>query len=495
MGRTGHRLETTARGALAAALTLAVLAGQGEPAAPADGAASAAAAADFRTPDGSRVLLLPDGGAPLVHWAVATPCGAAIDPLTSPGLAAACAEASLRGTWRTGSFDTDRERAARTALDAAATDLQVAPRSGGAVPAELQAAVDRLRAEAAALCDPLAFRRVLLAAPTTDLELQQSEHATVLTFTTTPLAVAAVAKLLVERREDQALRSVRDDLAARSRAAAARWDEAPLSPLYAELLALAFPGHPLARAGDRPTAADCTRAQALATWNRAQHPLHTVHVLTGNFDPAAVRRALEDAFATTALPAPEPLPAATPRQWPALRRSLVPGAAHPAAVLAVPLRPGDDRAAVQTAARWFAGGDDSWLAREFVRRGRKGVRVETRAPWPEGAGTGMLVIEVQDPGGGAVTLADELLALCAPTAAKAPRAGELAAAFGGVLREFELATRRPDAAAAWFARELLLHPDAAAPPPPPQTPAYPELPALLQGILGRTPIVVEWRDT
>lgn len=468
------------------------------PAAPAASAAQApatpAGALDFTTADGTRVVLLPIGGPPLVHWAVATPCGALVDPPSVPGLAEAIAAASLRGTWRTGSRDAAQERAALDALDAAERDLQSAPRTDGKPPPELAATVARLQHEVLALGDPQAFRRVLAATPVDDLELRSDGRMAVLQLTTAPFAVPQLARLLKERREEPALRGFRYDLQQWQTRATAAWDAEPMAPLYAEVLAQAFPGHPLARSGDRPASAGCQRAQALATWARSQHPSRSVHVLIGNFDPQAVQQVLQQTFADTALPTPDALPEAVPRAQPALRRALVPGARHPAAVLAFALPAGVDPVAAATAARWFADGDGSWLAQELVRQGRKKIAVAVRAPWPDGAATGLLAIEVADPAGGDPALADEVLKLCAAAVAKQPRPGELPAAYGSVLRAFEQRTRRPADQAALFATRLWAEPTRRIADLPPRAAAFAELPALLQRILDGNPIVIEWRD-
>jgi hypothetical protein len=448
----------------------------------------------FRTPDGSMVVLLPAGGPPLVHWAVATPCGPQVDPPTAPGTAAAAMLASMRGTWATGSLDAEKEKQTLAALDAAETDLVLAPRADGQPPAELVQKVEALRAAAAALCDPQAFRRVLAATPTQDVTVRFDGDVALLEFTTVPFAVPALARLLVQRREAQALRQVREDLQQLQDSAVAAWDREPLSPLYAEVLALSFPGHPLARSGDRPVVAGFRREFATATWARAQHPVRTVHVLTGSFDVAAVRTALEQAFAATALPAQEPLVRATPRAQTALRRALVPGAHHPAAVLAFPIPAMADPVAVATAADWFAGGRGSWLQGELVRQGRKRVEVAVRAPWPPASSPGLVVIEVQDPEGGAVTIADEVLKLCAAAVKKEPRPGDLPGAFGTVLHDFELRTHRPLDEAGQFASWLLQTNESTLPWLLPHNVGYPDLPALLQRILDGNPVVIEWRD-
>ncbi len=449
---------------------------------------------DFQTGDGSRVLLFPIGGPPLIHWAIATPCGPQVDPPSTPGMAAAVALASLRGTWTTGSLDADRERRALLELDAAETDLAVAPRLDGKAPPDLVSAVDGLRRQAAALGDPLAYRRVMMALPTQDLRVTFAGDTALLELTTTQFAVPAVARLLRERREEPALRGVRAELQQLQERATAAWDNAPLAPLYAEVLALAFAGHPLARSGDRPATASFQRALATATFARSQHPSRSVHVLIGNFDTTAVRAALEATFATTALPTPDALQPPLARALPAMRRSQVPGARYPAAVLAFAIPPSADPLAAATAAGWFADGPGSWLHSELVRRGRKNVEVAVRAPWPAGAGPGLLVVEVRDPAGGGPKIADEVLELCTAKVKKEPRPGDLPAAFGTVLRDFEQATRRPGDQAARFAARLLQTPGLTSAALPPHNLAMPELTALLQQILGGNPIVIEWRD-
>jgi hypothetical protein len=446
----------------------------------------------FVTGDGSRVLLLPGTGPPVVHWAIASPCGPLVDPETAPGLAAACALVSLAGTWQTGSFDARREAAALAALDAAEADLASAPRTDGKAPDALVTRADELRAAAGRLADPLAWRRVMLAAPVIDLRVATHEGAAVLSLTTMPTAVPSVAKLLLERREHQALRGVRGAFETARERATAVWDADPLAPLRAEALALAFPGSPLARGGDRPPSGGFTRAQALATWAASQHPSRTVHVLTGNFEPATVETLLRAVFQETALP-PPPAAATAPRPAAAVRRAIVPGARHPAIVIAWPLQDREDPRELALLAGWFGVGADSWLGRELQRRGRRGVKVHAQAPWPPGAPGGLFEIEVTDAAGSPPGLADQVLALCRATTKKAPREGELDQVRGTVLAEWSKDTQRGADLAAQIARTMLLHPGLQLPGAPLGAAALADLPARLQRILDGTPIVVEWR--
>lgn len=453
--------------------------------------ASAQSAVDFRTPDGTRIVLLPDRGAPTLTWAVATPTGPQVDPAGLPGLAAATVHASMRGTFRTGSLDSGAERAARKELDDALAALAALP--PGQERAEANERVVAARERAAKLCDAHAFRRVLAAAPASDVAVQVDDDTAVLTMTTTPSAVPAVARLLFERREDQALRDVDLDLAVWQNTVAAHFDRSSSAPLYAEVLAMAFPGHPLARAGDRPNAAVARLDAAMQTWARSQHPRRSVHVLAGNFDPTAVRAHLDAVFTTTALPLPEAVPPALPREQAAARRSLVPGARHPAALIAFALRPGTPPEAAATVARWLADGPDSWLARELRGQGRPAVTVAVRAPWPAGAAAGLCVIEVADQPGAPARLADDVLAALGRAKTANPEVAELQTAFATTQSDFTRATDGRTRTATLVATRALLQPEAELPQRK-GPPAYAELPALLRALLATHPVVVEWRD-
>lgn len=459
------------------------------------GAAEACAQApvDFRSKDGTRFVLVPTPGAPMVHWAVATPIGVAVDPADAPGLAEAAALASMRGTWNFGSLDVARERQTLAELDALDADLRGAPKGTAAELDAKRARANELRALAATLCDAAAFRRVLAAAPAAGVQVRSTATASILSLRTTPLALPQVAKLLVDRRERQVLRGIDAELEAVQSRAVAAWDADPLSPLRAEALALAFAGNPLARAGERPQPAPARRDTALATWAQSQHPQNTVHVLTGSFDPASVRADLERAFERTLLPAAQPRQPAVPRALTATRRAAVPGARFPAVLVAFALPPELDRDAAATAARWFADGPDSWLGKELVRSGRATARVAARAPWPEGAATGLLLVEVTDAAGTRAGLTEETLALIANGRSAAPEPGQLPLRFAAQQRAFELATDGAAGFAAWCAERTLTIGGNAIPAAP-TAPVYPELAERLRGILASSPIVVEWSD-
>lgn len=376
--------------------------------------ASAQEAVDFRTPDGSRCVLVVDRALLQVQWAVATWADPADDPPGLAGLAFATVVSSMHGTWRTGSLDAAREQDALAALDRALA------RPAATSTAADQAALRDAQRDAEALADLRMFPRVLAAAPAWRPEVRN--HGAVATFAlaTVPEAIAEVARLLVERREQQPLRRLPEAWRDHEACLAATRTNDSSGAVRAEVLELTMPGHPLATWLGTPTVASPRRDQALAAWAATQRPERTVHVLLGNFDAAAVRDALAAAFTTTALP-PAPPPSRPPvRPLANARRSTIAGAATPAAALAWALPAGVDRDQLAVAVRWLAGGPDSVLGQELQRAGRAAAVVRCTAPWPPSPdGQGLLLIECNDRTG-SVGLADLLLRACGQAAGKPP---------------------------------------------------------------------------
>lgn len=448
---------------------------------------------DFRAMDGTRFLLLSQGGAPMVHWAIAVPIGPRVDPPGQAGITEAVFRSSIRGGFGIGSLDAAKERKAIEELDALETELH-GPVGKSPDESKVKAVrADELRASIASLSDRAAFRRVLAGAPATNITLRASGGVAIFSLTTTPLGAQTIAKLLFELREHPALRDYATELAAIRRRDTAAWDQDPLAPLYAEALALAFAGHPIARAGERPSNDPVRRPDALVAFSRSQHPQHTVHALVGSFDVAAMRVQLQRAFSTTSLTNAGAIARAEARAPNATRRAIVPGARRPAALIAYALPQGTNRHAIETVARWFADGPDSWLARELAQAGRAGATVAVRAPWPDSAEPGLLVIEATDVAGTSPTLADDVLHILARAQKAAPEPGRMPLRFAAIQRDFLTATGSPSELASSMAAfgVKIESTDAFA---PPATPAFGELAQQLHAILAASPIVVEWRD-
>lgn len=423
-----------------AALTLAALA-------TAQSGAARPEPVDFRTPDGSRFVLLPRPKMETVEWAIATPADAALDLPGLEGLAVVAAKTSLFGTWQIGSLDAEKEQAAHRRLDAAWREM-FATKMSPAAQAELKAAQD----EVAALGDPAVFRRVLATIPVDRPEVRHVGTAAVLSLTTVPEALPQLCDLLVQRREQQALRELpkvwAEELVARQRA----FDADPRSLLYAEVVAMALPGHPALRNFERPSAMPPQRSQAQVAWQRSQHPARTVHVLLGGFDPTTVRNLLESKFDSTALPL-EPLPEAPlVRPIASERRSTVPGCKAAATLFAWQLPAGTDATTATAMARWLAG-PQGRIADELRKRGLGDREVRVRAPWPAALGlAGLLLVEIGGPQDGkerADTLRDAVMATVAEAAAEGPGSAE----SERIDRDMARAAATVAAEPRWLARE------------------------------------------
>lgn len=402
---------------------------------------------DFRTPDGSRFLLLPLPGAELVEWAIASPSDAAYDLPGLDGLGAAVVTASLGGTWETGSLDAAKEQVALERLDTAWGQM-FATRMGAAAQTELAAA----RAEAAALGDPRVFRRVLAALPAERVEVVPVGPTTVFAMTTLPEALPELCDLLVERRDRQVLRDLErvwtEELVQRQRT----FDANPRLPIYAEVVALALPGHPALRNFERPGLIPPQRRQAMQTWLRTQHPSRTVHALVGSFDPLALRQLLEQKFAVVQVPA-EPLPAPVPvRAIATERRSAVPAGKEPVTAFAWQLQGNHDATTALALARWLAG-PTGRIAAGLRQRNLGELEVRVQAPWPPALGlAGLVLVEVGGPAKAeqAATLRTAVAAIVAEAAASGPTAAELQR----VRDEMVAAEAAIAADRRWLAREL-----------------------------------------
>jgi hypothetical protein len=438
----------------------------------------------FQTPDGSRFVLIADATIPQVHWAVASPADPAEDPPGYEGLAWTTAQVSLHGTWRTGSRDATREREALAQLDNAWQSLL----AGGTTAADLE----RLDEQARALADLATFPRVLASAPTWRPEVVARGPVAVLVLTTLPGALDEVARLLVERREEQALRELPrawvQTFSERSRAFLADRRR----PVRAEALALAMPDHPANRAIEPPAPTTLTRERAFAAWHRTQRPERTVHVLLGDFDPAAARAVLQARFASTALPATPPSPAPAARPLAGMRRSAVQGVPIPSVTIAWQLPPGADRFVLATALRWLADGIDSELGRALVQKGRTAT-TRAEAPWPATLdGRGLVLVEASDRGG-IDGLADLLLAACRDAAARPPDAQRLQAVTAALQRDWRQAHADPRQATIDVAAAMLAWPQQAATLVWPDAVAAEAVRELLARTFGAPPVIVEGR--
>ena len=194
---------------------------------------------EFTTPDGSRFVLVQDPQLSQVHWALASWTDGRDDPPGLAGLTTATLRASLLGTWTTGSKDPEAEQRALEALDEAWQARMAAPGDAAVNRTLLQ----RDRA-AAALCDPRAFGRVLAAMPAHRPEIVERDGVGVFALTTVAPALPQVARMVFERREQQALRGLARTWLPSVMARAEAHARHPERRVQAELLALTAPTSP-----------------------------------------------------------------------------------------------------------------------------------------------------------------------------------------------------------------------------------------------------------
>jgi hypothetical protein len=448
--------------------------------------ANAPAARSLTTPDGSRFVLLADAQLRQVHWSLASWIDGRDDPPNLAGLTLATLHASLNGTWATGSADADAEQAALAALDLAWQDRMTDP--GDA--AYGRTLVQRDRA-AAALCDQRAFGRVLAALPAHRPEIVERGGVGVFALTTVAQALPQLARLIVERREQQALRGLARSWLPNVMQRAADYQAHPERRVQAELLSLAAPTSPTIALLEPPPIAAPRRAQALDAWTASQHPTRTVHVLYGGFDPDAVAAMLADVFAKTALPEPPPSRRRAARRLAAQRRSVIPGLPASQVSLAWVLPEGTNRWVASVAARWLSEGPLARL-KQLLRKERPKLEVAATTPWPSGAQPGLLRLDARDPGG-REGLAEDLIEACRLAAEQELADGLYYRANMSAIRDWFAATTETRELAVLLAARALTEPDAdisAAPPKPIQGKA---IRAVLRPTFRAQPAIVEGR--
>ncbi|MFN3242323.1 MAG: insulinase family protein [Planctomycetota bacterium] len=438
----------------------------------------------FTAPDGSRFVLVQDDQQRQLHWALACWTDGRDDPPGFAGLTSAAVEVSLNGTWTTGSADADAERAALRALDQSWQVKMVDPNN-----AENNATLLARDQAAADLGDPRTFRRVLAATPAFRPEIVHRDGVAVLVLTTIEPALPAVARLLVERREQQALRGLArawlPDVMARAQQHALH----PERRIHAELLALTMPLSPAIAGLEPPPMTAPKRADALASWQRSQHPTRTAHVLYGAFDLDRAERVLKEAFAATALPQPVQRPAAPPRPLGAQRRSIVPGMPTDSVSLAWLLPTDVDPWTLRVAGHWLAG-DGRGTIRHTLRKKRPDLQVEVVAPWPTAGNPALLRIDVRDPGR-IEGLAADVLDACRQAAALELANGSYHRANTTAQREWTRATSDTRALTTRLAERVLARPGLPVSPKMPPMQKGAEIRRVLAATFASQPAIVE----
>lgn len=402
------------------------------------------------TPDGSTFFLIQDPTVAHIHWAIASWSDGRDDPTGLPGLALATARASLAGTWSTGSRNPQAEREALNKLEAA-WQQQVA-RPGDPKAATNVVTIDK---EAAELSDHRMFTRVLAAAPALQPEVLDRGAFAVFALSTTESAIETVAKLLLERREDQALRGLFRAWMPRLMAQSETHAKHPRRRLYTEVLALLMPSSPAIALLDAPPITVPDRDQAQATWQASQHPTNTVNVLIGNFNAKHIKETLKQVFAGTNLVAPTRREV-SPSTLRGQRRSIVPGITSGGGAIAWTLPPITDPTALELARRWLM--DERGPLRRALGKARPNLVIDCRAPWPMTAnGQSLLLLDVQDPNG-KPGLVDEVIAICKTIADKPFSQGQFYRNYLQLMHDWNQTSDSPRAVAVMLAERALAWP-------------------------------------
>jgi hypothetical protein len=435
------------------------------------------------TPDGSRFHLIQDPTVAHIHWAIAAWADGRDDPPGLPGLTLATAQASLAGTWTTGSSDPQAEREALTKLDAAWQQQLAKPGDR-----TIAALVIQLDQEAAKLGDRRMFERLLAAAPALHPEVLDRAPLTVFALTTTEPAIETVARLILERREEQVLRGL---ARAWVPSVLARLQDHAMHPrrrMYAEVLALLMPSSPAIAHMEAPPVAAPNRNSAMAAWQASQHPANTVHILIGNFDPTYLKNTLNLVFAETKLVAPKRRQT-TPRPLRGQRRSIVPGIASGGGTIAWVLPPITDPTELELARRWLM--DKRGPLHRALDKKRPNLVIDCRAPWPITTnGQSLLLLDIQDPKG-KPGVVNEVLEICATITAKPFHTGLFYKTFLQLSREWNSSADSPRSIAIMLAERALVWPSVTLDQLAPRHHRGEDIHPILKAVFGSYPAIVE----
>jgi hypothetical protein len=353
----------------------------------------------FTTPDGSRFLLAVDPDAPpLVHWAVGAMHAADLDPPGALGLSRSVLRASLAGTWQHGSLDAAAEAKTLEALDQLLAQTWRDHGHPSEWPEAVSARVEPARQAVRALGDPNAWRRAVVSIPATEPLVVEEGGITVVAVSTATRSLPRLATLLLDWRENVTLRSFHDvwqdtvaDLAAQS--------SSPVGRLRREVLGTAFLGSAAARGID-PRATFVPSAEARQQFARVAHPLRTVHVLAGGYDPEEVKALLTKVFRFTMLPTPA-LPNAIRPAEARQRRSVLPSPDGARGVALAWQLPNDATPVeIDAVAALLDGTAFSFLPRWAAEVGDVTYRVQ--APFPRNARPGLILVEALADGSEAI---------------------------------------------------------------------------------------------
>jgi len=270
--------------------------------------------------NGMRVLVLPQGDAPVAAFHLLIRAGSRNEPPGKGGLAHLAEHLVFRGSARLGSRDWPEEQRALQKADLAWKAWQEArthpsPRVDAEALADLRQQFLDARAEADALGDPGAFDRRIERAGGRDQNA--STDADSMRFTVSLPANRAepwfwLMREVIQRPVMRGFYTERDVVEEERRS---RLESNPLNALLARLYAAAFPSHPYGRPvfGSPQEIAALDRDDLLAFWRANVVPRRMILAVVGRVDPAEIFRLAREyfgAFRPAGRTAPPPAPPA-----------------------------------------------------------------------------------------------------------------------------------------------------------------------------------------
>ena len=438
----------------------------------------------FTTPDQSRFVLIQAPDMPQVHWVIASWADGNDDPPGLSGLALVTAQTSLKGTWTTGSLDITAEQQAMAELDAAWQEKMASPGN-----AKFEVKVKRIDKVVRQLSDPRRYHRVLAAAPAFHPEVVDHGAIAITALTTIEPALGTIARLLLERREDQALRELFRTWQPHVSGRLKEHMQQPRRRMHAELLALIHPYSAGIQRLEAPLLSIPSRGQAMTTWQSSQHPTRTVNVLYGSLDLQKTKAMLEKVFATTNLPAIAPRRSNTVRPMTAQRRSVVPGIPSGGVALGWVLPANLNPWAVEIIRRWLTSKSGPLL--RALLKSRPKLTMRCHAPWPRTSDSaGLLMLDVIDPSG-QPDLDKAVLEACQEIASKDYSGNPYYKSYRALLHDWNRTADSSRTVAITLAERALMWPEVDLKRQPPAWVKPTAITATLKSIFASQPAIVE----
>ncbi len=420
-------------------------------------AALADAVQERELANGLRVIVMPNGEAPVVSFHLHVNTGSIDESGGLTGLAHFAEHMAFKGSRRIGATDWPAERAALEACDLAWKEYELA-RGAGAEEAELAALLDRFeqaRAAADAACDAGAFDRVMETAGGLNSNASTGADSTNY-FVSLPLErMETWFWLAREMVGDPVMREFYKERDVVMEERRMRTDSNPVGAAVEAMLNSAFIAHPYrdSTIGHMDDLAMLDRPEMIEFWRRHYTADRMVLAVVGRVDPEAVF-ALAEAYLGDLPAGEQPRPRRTIEPTPpGPRRVQVQRPANPMLFMAWPTPSLTGRRGLLFDALGdvLAGGPSSRLFRRLVKQEGAAVQVDWVAGYPGRIDPSLFALIVVPAPGRSL---DECLALVEEEAALLAAEGPSKRELAGVRRRAKMALLQRLAGNAGIARAL-----------------------------------------